>query len=47
MAGLRDAEAAFVADQARGGSTASTIRYETMKELTQHRIKQLNTRLKD
>ncbi len=44
---FRDAEAAFVADQARGGSMASTIRYETMKELTQHRIKQLNTRLKD
>ena len=41
---FRDAEAAFVADQARGGSMASTIRYETMKELTQHRIKQLNTR---
>ena len=44
---FRDAEAAFVADQARGGSMASTIRYETMKELTQQRIKQLNTRLKD
>ena len=44
---FRDAEAVFVADQARGGSMASTIRYETMKELTQHRIKQLNTRLKD
>jgi len=44
---FRDAGAAFVTDQARGGSMASTIRYETMKELTQHRIKQLNTRLKD
>ena len=44
---FRDAEAAFVTDQARGGSMASTIRYETMKELTQQRIKQLNTRLKD
>jgi uncharacterized protein YecT (DUF1311 family) len=31
---FRDAGAAFVTDQARGGSMASTIRYETMKELT-------------
>ncbi len=30
---FRDAEAAFVADQARGGSMAPTIRYETMTEL--------------
>jgi len=44
---FRDAEAAFVADHARGGSMAPTIRYETMTELTQQRIKQLNTRLKD
>jgi uncharacterized protein YecT (DUF1311 family) len=36
---FRDAEAAFVADQARGGSMAPTIRYETMTELTQQRIK--------
>jgi len=44
---FRDAEAVFVADHARGGSMAPTIRYETMTELTQQRIKQLNTRLKD
>src|SRR5881396_1433706 len=42
---FRDAEAAFAADQARGGSMAPTIRYETMTELTQQRIKQLKTRL--
>jgi uncharacterized protein YecT (DUF1311 family) len=44
---FRDAEAAFTADQARGGSMAATIRYETMTELTQQRIKQLKTRLTD
>ena len=44
---FRDAEAAFVADQARGGSIAPTIRYETMTELTQQRIKQLKARLTD
>ena len=44
---FRDAEAAFVADQARGGSIAPTIRYETMTELTQQRIKQLKTRFTD
>jgi uncharacterized protein YecT (DUF1311 family) len=44
---FRDAEAAFVADQARGGSMAPTIRYGTMTELTQQRIKQLKTRLTD
>jgi uncharacterized protein YecT (DUF1311 family) len=44
---FRDAEAAFVADQARGGSMAPTIRYETMTELTQQRIKQLKTSLTD
>src|SRR6266478_2114836 len=32
---FRDAEAAFAADQARGGSMAPTIRYATMTELTQ------------
>jgi uncharacterized protein YecT (DUF1311 family) len=42
---FRDAEAAFVADQTRGGSMPPTIRYETMAELTQQRIKQLKTRL--
>ncbi len=44
---FRDAEAAFAADEARGGSMAPTIRYETMTELTQQRIKQLKTRLTD
>jgi uncharacterized protein YecT (DUF1311 family) len=38
---FRDAEAAFAADQARGGSMAPTLRYETMVELTQQRTKQL------
>jgi uncharacterized protein YecT (DUF1311 family) len=44
---FRDAEAAFAADQVRGGSMAPTIRYETMAELTQQRIKQLKARLTD
>jgi uncharacterized protein YecT (DUF1311 family) len=44
---FRDAEAAFAADQARGGSMAPTIRYEVMAELTQQRIKQLKARLTD
>jgi uncharacterized protein YecT (DUF1311 family) len=44
---FRDAEAEFAADQARGGSMAPTIRYQTMAELTQQRIKQLDTRLAD
>ena len=44
---FRDAEAAFATDQARGGSIAPTIRYETKTELTQQRIKQLKTRLTD
>ena len=44
---FRDAEAAFAADQARGGSMAPTIRYETIAELTQERIKQLKARLTD
>jgi uncharacterized protein YecT (DUF1311 family) len=42
---FRDAEAAFAADEARGGSMAPTLRYATMTELTQQRIKQLKTRL--
>jgi Lysozyme inhibitor LprI len=44
---FRDAEAAFSADQARGGSMVPTLRYETMTELTQQRIKQLTARLTD
>jgi len=42
---FRDAEAAFADDQTRGGSMGPTIRYETMAELTQQRIKQLKSRL--
>jgi uncharacterized protein YecT (DUF1311 family) len=42
---FRDAEAAFASDRARGGSMAPTIRYETMTELTQQRIKQLKAHL--
>jgi uncharacterized protein YecT (DUF1311 family) len=44
---FRDVEAAFAADQARGGSMAPTIRYETMTELTQQRIKQLKSHLEE
>jgi uncharacterized protein YecT (DUF1311 family) len=44
---FRDAEAAFSADQARGGSMAPTIRYETIMELTQQRSKQLKARFND
>jgi uncharacterized protein YecT (DUF1311 family) len=44
---FRDAEAAFAADQARGGSMEAMTRYETMTELTQQRIKQLKTRRRD
>jgi len=43
----RDAEATRAADEVRGGSMAPTLRYETMTELTQQRIKQLKTRLTD
>jgi uncharacterized protein YecT (DUF1311 family) len=42
--GSRDNEAARAAGEAEGGSMAPTIRYETMTELTQQRIKQLKTR---
>jgi uncharacterized protein YecT (DUF1311 family) len=42
---FRDAEAAFASDQARGVSMAPTIRYGTMTELTQQRIKQLKAHL--
>jgi uncharacterized protein YecT (DUF1311 family) len=44
---FRDAEAAFASDQARGGSLAPTIRYETMTELTHQRIKQLKVHLEE
>ena len=43
----RDAETARAADEARGGSMAPMLRYETMAELTQQRTKQLKTRLTD
>jgi uncharacterized protein YecT (DUF1311 family) len=42
---FRDAEAAFEADEARGGTMAPTLRYTTMTELTEQRIKQLKTTL--
>ena len=44
---FRDAEAAFAADEARGGSMAPTLRYATMTELTQQRIKQLKEHLEE
>ena len=44
---FRDAEAAFAADRARGGSAAPTIRYETITELTQQRTKQLKSHLEE
>jgi uncharacterized protein YecT (DUF1311 family) len=44
---FRDAEVAFAVDEVRGGSMAPTIRYATMTELTEQRIKQLKTRLTD
>jgi uncharacterized protein YecT (DUF1311 family) len=44
---FRDAEAAFASDQARGWSMAPTIRYATMTELSQQRIKQLKVHLEE
>jgi uncharacterized protein YecT (DUF1311 family) len=41
---FRDAEAAFAAG---GGTMAPTLRYATMTELTEQRIKQLKARLTD
>ena len=38
---FRDAEAAFAADQFRGGSAASVLRWTSMTETTEQRIKQL------
>ena len=38
---FRDAEAAFAADQFRGGSAAPMLRWTTMTEMTEQRIKQL------
>ena len=44
---FRDAQAAFEADEAHGGTMAPTLRYATMTELTDQRIKQLKTRRTD
>ncbi len=41
----RDVEAASAADEARGGSMAPTLRYETMTHLTRERIKELEAML--
>jgi len=38
---FRDAEASFAADQVRGGAAAPAVRYASMKESTEQRIKQL------
>ena len=38
---FRDAEAAFAADQFRGGSAAPVLRWTSMTETTEQRIKQL------
>ena len=38
---FRDAEASFAADQVRGGSAAPVLRYMSMTESTEQRIKQL------
>ena len=40
---FRDAEASFAADQVRGGSAAPALRYTTMTECTEQRIKQLKS----
>jgi uncharacterized protein YecT (DUF1311 family) len=40
---FRDAEGSFAADQVRGGTAASSLRYASMTECTQQRIKQLKS----
>jgi uncharacterized protein YecT (DUF1311 family) len=40
---FRDAEAAFAADQFRGGSAAPVLRWTSMTKTTEERIKQLKT----
>jgi uncharacterized protein YecT (DUF1311 family) len=40
---FRDAEASFAADQVRGGSAAPVVRYTSMTESTEQRIKQLKS----
>jgi len=38
---FRDAKASFTADQVRGGSAAPVVRYTSMTESTEQRVKQL------
>ena len=40
---FRDAEASFAADQVRGGSAAPVLRYTSMTESSEQRIKQLQS----
>src|SRR5574337_859690 len=40
---FRDAEASFAADQVRDGSAAPVLRYTSMTESTEQRIKQLKS----
>ena len=44
---FRDAEAAFAADQFRGGSAAPVLRWTSMTETTEQRIKQLKADFPD
>jgi uncharacterized protein YecT (DUF1311 family) len=44
---FRDAEAAFAADQFRGGSAAPVLRWTSMTETTEQRIKQLKVDFPD
>ncbi len=40
---FRDAEASFATDQIRGGSASPVVRYTSMTESTEQRIKQLKS----
>ena len=44
---FRDAEASFAADQVRGGSAAPVLRYVSMTESTEQRIKQLKNAFRE
>ena len=44
---FRDAEASFAADQVRGGSAAPVLRYTSMTESTEQRIKQLKNAFRE
>ena len=44
---FRDAEAAFAADQLRGGSAAPVLRWTSMTQTTQQRVKQLKANFPD